>query len=139
MTPPPSLRAQVGRSDATWLKDIVCGLTDILSSKVDPRTRGLALKLSGYLSHLFGIKWAVQSRTKFLLFWLNLVSVVSSCCCQVLLYSTTLLCGHIQEVRIATEGKELADIAEKSLLFLHLGKSNSVIQKTPSLKVCVHV
>ena len=26
------------------------------------------------------------------------------------------MCGHIQEVRIATEGKELEDIAEKSPL-----------------------
>lgn len=61
------------------MKELSVGLTDIFSSKIDSGRRESALSLSGSLCHVFGIEWAVQNGTKFLLLWLHLVVVVSEC------------------------------------------------------------
>ncbi len=59
-----------------WLKELMSGLTDIFSSKLDSERRESALKLSGVLSHVFGIEWAVEKDHKFFLLWLHLAVVV---------------------------------------------------------------
>ena len=60
------------------MKKLRSGLMDIFSSKLASELREPALKLSGILSHIFGIELAKDDDCKFFLLWLHLVVVVGS-------------------------------------------------------------
>lgn len=66
--------------DNSWLTDIVLGLKDILTSKLDSAHRNPSLHLAAALCRLFGLEWTLTLGTQFLVLLVNLFSVVSLVC-----------------------------------------------------------
>ena len=67
----------VSTRNSVCLSDIASGLEAILTSRIDPARRNKALHLAAMLTHLLGVRWAVERNVKFFMILVNLVSVVN--------------------------------------------------------------